>query len=214
MGEFDSLGYGKKPFYKRIWFWILLIILIALLVCTIGYSNMTVYNNSTPSTVQNKPIVKGSTQVIQGSTSEDSILNNKDAKLTTLGVGKFVVGKDIPQGLYVAQTTSSGTITVYNSTGEKIQQSTIVEKGTEIPMKSVFALKTGDTIQISGITDTKFVPYTRDYKTVLNEGVWTVGADVEQGNYMIEIPKGNGMISINNPLGMTIFSETLNNQGT
>lgn len=213
MDDIDGLGYGKQPFYKRIWFWVLVIILIILLGISLGFADLISISQNTTTIQDQRPIVKSSTQIIQGFTAQDGTINNKNAKETTLTEGKFIVGKDIPQGIYIAQTTMSGTINVYNSNGQKLQENSIVEKGSQTPLKSIIMLKDGDAIDIQGMRSVKFVPYTRDYKTILNQGVYTIGTDVEQGNYMMEIPTGTGMISINNPLGMTVFSEMLNNNG-
>lgn len=215
MDEFDSLGYGKKPFYKRAWFWILLIIGAALIIWGVWYANLLEQNKNKTllDSASPNPIVKSSTMIIQGPTNADGTLSNKDAKETTLGVGKFTVGKNIPQGVYLAQTTQSGSIKVYNSKGVKIQDSNIVEKGSNSVIKSLVLLKNGDTLEISGMTNVRFVPYVRDYKTVLNSGIYEVGADIKQGNYMMEIPSSDGMITINNLIGMPIFNEVLNCQG-
>lgn len=212
MDELSGLGYGKKPFYKRIWFWILIIILIILFAFSLMYSDMIAIKNNT--TIQEqKTIVKGSTQIIQGMGFEGEV-DNSQAKETTLNAGKYQVGKDIPQGMYLAETTTSGVINVYNKDGEQIQESKVEEKGINTPIKSILVLKNGETLEITGMKNVKFTPYKTDYKTVLDQGIWQVGSDIEQGTYMFEIPNGNGMISINNSLGFNVFSEILNNQGS
>ncbi|WP_297436615.1 hypothetical protein [uncultured Clostridium sp.] len=213
MDEFDSLGYGKRPFYKRVWFWILFIIGAALIVWGVWYANTLEKTENKVVLDKQNPIMKSSTLIIQGPTNADGTLSNKDAKETVLGLGKYTVGKQIPQGIYLAQTTESGSIKVYNNKGEKIQESSMVEKDSKNIMKSLVLLKNGDCLEISGMTNVRFVPYVRDFKTVLNSGIYQVGTDIKQGNYMMEIPSSDGMISVNSLIGMPIFNEILNCQG-
>ncbi|MGL4762964.1 MAG: hypothetical protein ACRCWG_16200 [Sarcina sp.] len=211
--EFENLGYGKRPFYKRIWFWILVVILIVLLSMAIVMSYFVANVKEEKANVIN-PIMRSSTVVVQNITGEDGNINNSKAKKVTLGSGKFLVGKEIQQGLYIVETTTTGNISVYNSKNEKIQEMNVINKGTSTPMKSIFLLKEGDIVEIQGLKNVDFTPYTRDFKTVLNTGIYEVGLDVKQGDYIMEIPSSNGMITINNPIGMPLFSQILNNQGS
>lgn len=211
--EFDNLGYGKKPFYKRVWFWILVVILIILLSVGIAMSYIVTEVKSENSTPMN-PIIRSSTVVVQNITGEDGNIDNSKAKKVTLGSGKFIVGKEIQQGLYIVQTTTTSNISVYNSKDEKIQEMNVIDKGSSVPMKSIFLLKEGETVEIQGTKNVEFIPYTRDFKTVLNSGIYEVGVDVKQGEYIMEIPSGTGMVTVNNPIGIPLFSQILNNQGS
>lgn len=212
--EFDGLGYGNRPFYKTVWFWILVVVLIILLSIGIGLSYfMTIMKDEQSNKSNFNPIARTSTVVIQNVTGENGNVNNSKAKAVTLKSGEFKVGKEIQEGMYIVQTSTSGQITVYNSKGEKIQEADVVDKGGSIPMKSIFTLASGDTLKITGMQDVKFTPYSRDFKTVLNTGIYQVGVDVKQGNYIMEIPKGNGMVTVNNPIGIPVYSQILNNQG-
>lgn len=212
--EFDNLGYGNRPFYKRIWFWILVVVLIILLSIGIGLSYfMTVLRDEQVNKSNFNPIARSSTVVIQNVTNQEGNIDNSKAKAVTLNSGEFKVGKEIQEGMYIVQTSTSGQVSVYNSKGEKVQEADIVDKGGNVPMKSIFVLASGDTLKISGMENVKFTPYMRDFKTVLNTGIYQVGVDVKQGNYIMEIPKGNGMVTVNNPIGIPLYSQILNNQG-
>ncbi|WP_297521648.1 hypothetical protein [uncultured Clostridium sp.] len=212
--EFDNLGYGKRPFYKRVWFWILVVILIILLSIGIAMSYMVTDIKEQAEARLVNPIMRSSTVVVQNITNDDGNIDNSKAKAVTLNSGKYAVGKEIEQGFYIVQTLKSGKISVYNSKNEKIQETDVVDKGGSIPLKSIFLLKEGDTLEITGMSSVKFSPYKRDFKTVLSTGTYEVGVDIKQGDYIMEIPSSSGMVSVNNPIGIPLFSQILNNQGS
>ena len=112
MDEFDSLGYGKRPFYKRVWFWILFIIGAALIVWGVWYAN-TLEKTENKVVLDNpNPIMKSSTFIIQGPTNADGTLSNKDAKETVLGVGKYSVGKQMDCQPFLVQNLFGHTFLV------------------------------------------------------------------------------------------------------
>ena len=214
--EFDSLGYGKKPFYKTVWFWILVVILIILLGVGIGMASFTTLAQEEELIRESKlrPIVRSSTVVVQNINEVNNNVDNSKAKAVTLNSGEFVVGKEIQPGMYIVDTKTSGNISVYDPSGEKIQEADISDKGLSIPIKSILVLNNGDKLKITGMKDVNFTPYVRDFKTVLNIGTYEVGRNIKQGNYIMEIPSGNGSVIVNNPIGLPIYSQIFSNQGS
>ena len=224
---------SRRPFYKTIWFWVLFVLAIAGIVGGSMYANKInsdIVNNK-PATkqgqqvtdqeqqqtaqqsVQQTPqqIVRSSTVVINGNESDVSGVNNSDAKPVTLNSGTYYVGKQINQGIYITEADSSGKVELYNSKGNKVFEETIKEDGNSVPNKSVIILKDGDKLVISGMNKLSFTPYKRQYRDVLNQGIWQVGENVKPGNYMIEIPSGVGVISVSDAMGIPIFNELVNN---
>lgn len=156
-------------------------------------------------------IVRSSTVVINGNESDVSGINNSTAKSVTLNAGTYYVGKQINPGIYITEADSSGKVELYDSKGNKVFEETIKESGNSVPNKSVIILKDGDKLVISGMNKLNFTPYKRQYRDVLNQGIWQVGENVKPGNYMIEIPSGVGVISVSDAMGMPIFNELVNN---
>lgn len=209
--EVDNLNDGKKPFYKRIWFWILVIIAIGGVAGGITYAN-SITKNNTP--VVPAPIVHNSTVVIQGSNTGNKNITNATAKAVDLKAGTYYVGKDVQPGLYTAEVNSSGEIQVYNENGVQVSSEKIQDSGNTIPVKSAMVLAKGDKIVITDIKELKLTPYVHEYKTTLNSGIWQVGSNVKAGNYNLEIPAGSGTISITGPMGFPVFYQSLNNTGS
>ncbi len=228
---------SRRPFYKTIWFWVLLVLAIAGIVGGSMYANKInsdIVNNK-PATKQGQQvtdqeqqqtaqqsvqqgtqqgeqqIVRSSTVVINGNESDVSGVNNSNAKPETLNSGTYYVGKEINQGIYITEADSSGKVELYDSKGNKVFEETIKENGNSVPNKSVIILKDGDKLVISGMNKLNFTPYKRQYRDVLNQGIWQVGENVKPGNYMIEIPSGVGGISVSDAIGMPIFNELVNN---
>lgn len=207
----DNLNDGIKPFYKRIWFWILVIIVIVGVVGGVAYSNSLTKNN-TP--VVPAPIIHNSTVVIEGSNTGNKNISNASAKVATLPAGTYYVGKDVQPGLYTAEVNTSGQIQVFNDKGNQISDEKVQDTGSSMPVKSAMVLSTGDKLVIKDIKELKLTPYVHEYKTLLNPGVWGVGSDIKPGNYHVEIPAGSGSISITGPMGFPVFYQALNNTST
>lgn len=209
----------KRPFHKTIWFWLLFVLAIAGVAGGSIYANTVNNNTMTQQSITQQPTtgqqtsegVRSSTVVINGNESDVSGINNSNAKSITLNAGTYYVGKQINPGIYITEADSSGKVELYDSQGNKIFDETIKENGNSIPNKSVIILKDGDKLVISGMNKLSFTPYKRQYRDVLNQGIWQVGQNVKPGNYMIEIPSGVGVISVSDAIGMPIFNELVNN---
>ncbi len=109
-------------------------------------------------------------------------------KRTTLGAGNFAVGQDIPAGLYdvTAAAGQSGNFIVNGA--DSYDEILGTAEGMGIPKVRV-QLRSGDKIQISGLSSVVFSPVTTPYvttvKTVdLYAGTWFVGKDLAPGRYV------------------------------
>lgn len=109
-------------------------------------------------------------------------------KQTTLGAGNFLVGRDIPPGIYdvTAGTSQSGNFIV---TGEDSYNEILGSAdGMGVPKVRV-RLRKGDKVQLDSLSAARFTPVTSPYvttvKTVnLYAGTWTVGKDLAPGRYV------------------------------
>jgi hypothetical protein len=107
---------------------------------------------------------------------------------TTLGAGTFTGGTDVAPGLYNVTTTpgQSGNFIV-NGTDE--YNEILGANGIDgVPMVRA-QISTGDSIQISGLSQVIFTPVSTPLVTTqspvtLGAGTWTVGQDVGPGRYV------------------------------
>lgn len=205
--------YKGKHFYKTIWFWVLVVILIGLLAGAIGYAYRSNETKQEGIAIQNIKKAAVTSEIISNNNAVNPKINNSSAKDATLKTGTYTVGTDISEGRYMVETTGNGKISVKDKSGNVIEEISVSDGTSSVPMKSVLILEKGETLTISGLSNVKFTPYTPHYLSVLNEGVYQVGTDVKPGNYKIEIPSGNGIVTINNSLGVPVLNEMLTGQG-
>ncbi|MGL5822257.1 MAG: hypothetical protein ACRCYE_11685 [Sarcina sp.] len=208
--------YKGKYFYKTIWFWVLVVILIGLLAGAIGYAYRENEINQESTAIQNIKKAAITSDVIAKNNSANEKIDNSSAKDTTLNTGTYTVGangSNISEGRYMIETVGSGKISIKNTSGNVVEELSVSDSNTSTPMKSVLVLEKGETITITGLNNVKFTPYTPHYLSVLNAGVYQVGVDVKAGEYKIEIPSGNGIVTVNNSLGIPVLNEMLTGQG-
>lgn len=191
----------KKPFYKRVWFWILAIIAIIIIAASMGGGSDSDSSKS-------------------GSKSSDSATakpkeEKNTAKAVTLNAGTWVVGKDVQPGRYVVKATNgsgnftddSGKINVILGTTPDNEMGQVDSYTTD--------LKKNDKIKLSGIESASFTP-TPDKRTEMTDltaGNWVVGKDIKAGRYDITATAGSGNLStddgdVNEILGMTKDNDT------
>lgn len=213
----------NKPFYKKIWFWVLIVLVIAGVVGSTLYSKhlenvnsnkiltqaKQVQNNvsnstSTSSSVgQSVSIVANNQEVLTG-----NLTNEKNtAKAATLKMGSYVVGKEVSPGYYEGTFEGSGQLTVNNSKGNEILNVNVNEsKPTELDSLK-FQLNDGDVVDFKGFNKINLAPYDHKYLNSLAQGNYTVGENVKAGNYQLNIPEGITSLAIYNSMGLPIFNE-------
>jgi len=105
----------------------------------------------------------------------------------TLGAGTFTGGKDVAVGLYdvTAPGSQSGNFTVGSTYNEILGND-----GSSLGVPTVrVQIKSGDQIQIQGLSSVVFTPVTAPYVTAhatinLGAGTWVVGQDIGAGRYV------------------------------
>ncbi|MFR5266176.1 hypothetical protein [Clostridium sp.] len=228
-------GNGNN-FYKKIWFWILVVIAIGGVAGTAVYAQhkekneqtqlikqLEVQGQSNNSTTNNGNSVSSSSfsQSINGQSqsvtieSDGTILqenpnaDNSTAKEVDLKTGAYEVGKDIMPGYYEVAATGTGKIDVYDNAGNEMLNATIKE-GDKTGVATIkMQLNKGEKVDLQGFQGVKFTPYTHKYLSTLNEGTYEVGQSVKPGNYSMEIPAGTGSVSVLDAVGIPIYNEMI-----
>lgn len=184
----------KKPFYKRWWFWLIIIIFIF----SMGDSDDKADQN-TPKE-EKQEISSNVKENIDNSKSESktesasSSSQSKDVgELVNLKPGNYIVGEDIKPGRYVITSVQgSGNLTSTKADINVILDNQYGDLG--VPSYTV-TLKQGDDIKLESIQLTKFEPVTdRKFQTSLTAGQWEVGEDIEPGIYNIKAVSGRGNV--------------------
>ena len=191
-------GNGNN-FYKKIWFWILVVIAIGGVAGTAVYAQhkekneqtqlikqLEVQGQSNNSTTNNGNSVSSSSfsQSINGQSqsvtieSDGTILqenpnaDNSTAKEVDLKTGAYEVGKDIMPGYYEVAATGTGKIDVYDNAGNEMLNATIKE-GDKTGVATIkMQLNKGEKVDLQGFQGVKFTPYTHKYLSTLNEGTY------------------------------------------
>lgn len=172
----------KKPFYKKVWFWILVVVVVIAVVAAASGGGM---NNESDSGLQQPSGSNGASTDEPG----ERIVQGEE---TTLGSGTFIVGQDIPVGLYDV-TVAPG------ESGNFITSGGINSiLGSEYGVTKVRApLTENEEITISGLNTVTFTPVTAAFVTnhgdiELYSGKFVVGEDVGEGRYKVEPAAGEG----------------------
>jgi hypothetical protein len=107
---------------------------------------------------------------------------------TTLGAGTFTGGKDVAVGLYDVTPGSGQSGNFIVSGTDSYDEILGVSDGQGVPKVRV-QISTGDSIQISGLSQVVFTPVTAAFvtthtTTTLYAGTFTVGQDIGAGRYV------------------------------
>jgi hypothetical protein len=235
MDENDNPGGRREPLYKKWWFWSIVVFLVIILYGALSGDNKDGKQNATgqdkrsptlgaeePKETDDSGNVKdtGSTNQTEGQRTEksgkDNIAEEKSfrehsaAVLTTLNTGKFKVGTDIPEGRYRITGDGNGNLFIYDT--NDVPYVNEILGGGDFGVESVTTdLRTGETIEISGMKKATFTPAeTTLYKDALTTGNWIVGLDVPEGRYDIKsVGGGSGNLFIHNVTGWIEVNEIL-----
>jgi len=176
----------KKPFYKRVWF-ILLVVVVALFVI-IGALGEGTSDENIAQNIDNETTTPATsnavTTPVPDATSVPTNLtrDNSAAVLTTLFSGTFMVGQDIPPGRYVITADGSGNLFVNDGDLPRVNVILNNEVGFGVTSLTVY-LYEGEEIEISRINNVIFTPAITESSTTLTAGDWIVGLDIPAGTY-------------------------------
>lgn len=220
-------------FYKKIWFWVLVVIAVVGVGGTAAYAQHKQHqeataivnqleqeqnqsNNQGNSSFTSKTIsnnsVNGQDQSISIASTGEVLTespnnDNSKAKEVTLKAGAYEVGKDVMPGYYTVTLTGTGKIDIYDANGNELLQGSVSEGSSTGTATVKVQLNQGEKIDLSGFEEAKLTPYVHKYLSTLNEGTYTVGDSVKAGKYTIDIPAGAGSVSVLNSLGIPVYNE-------
>lgn len=211
----------KKKFYKRWWFWVLVVILIGAIGSGIGSqgtddsSTSKVQKNSS-SKVEKTSSAKSSSSKQSTSASSKSSAPANTAKEVTLNTGEWTVGTDIQPGRYtITPVSGSGNLTSTGS-GQGTDINEILGQDDGMGVASVTTdLTRGEKVKLDGIPQAKFSPVVSRNSantTALSTGTWIVGKDLKAGRYNVSPDSGqSGNFTVD---GSTSVNEILGDGGT
>lgn len=230
-------GNGNN-FYKKIWFWVLVVVAIVGVAGTAAYAQhkesnakneiikqieVQAQNNANNSNTNSGNAVSSSSfsESVNGQNqsitieSNGNILqenpntDNSTAKEVDLKVGNYEVGKEIMPGYYSVAVTGTGKIDVYDSAGNELLNGSVKEGSKTGVATFKMQLNKGEKVDLQGFQGVKFTPYTHKYLSTLNEGSYVVGESVKPGNYLMEIPAGTGSVSVLDAIGIPVYNEMI-----
>lgn len=232
MDEHNNQGKEKELFYKKWWFWTIVVLLVIILYGALsgnkkdGKQKDTGPDTISPTLGAEKPKEMDDNGRLKdadntegqqndktgqdGIVEEERFRENSAAVLTTLNTGKYKVGTDLPEGRYRITGDGSGNFFVYDT--NDVPYVNEILGGGGFGVESVTTnLKTGETIEISGINKATFTPAeTTLYKDTLTTGNWIVGLDVPEGRYDITGEGGgSGNLFVHNTTGWIEVNEIL-----
>ncbi|SDX55805.1 hypothetical protein [Eubacterium barkeri] len=209
-GEDDSdsgiVEYGKKPFYKKWWFYGILILIIG--VGAFVWTTMSRGNTNQPAS---QPTV---TPVAPASPTVDS--NAPQAYTTELTSGNYSVGVDIPVGVYqIVAVAGQGTLdTESNALSEAMTMDSAGSNG--VSAVEVLDLTQGDTLKIRGTlqlklqseaalvnTLTKRKTTESTHYTLESDFSYQSGVEFPAGIYNLRAIRGSGVIGTDGEFSVT-----------
>ncbi|MGG0847992.1 Ig-like domain-containing protein [Peribacillus simplex] len=116
----------------------------------------------------------------------------------SLSAGKWKAGKDLPAGRYKITTKSgSGNLFIGMNTYERFVNEILSSEDDGFGVTVVTTdIKSGDSIEISGLDSVQFVKVTNVKSNTLHAGYWTVGKDINAGKYKITTTSSSGNLII------------------
>lgn len=170
-----SDGKVKKPFYKKVWFLVVVVILLIGVAGASGGSDSD-KDSSSDSTSQSTQ----ESEIKEPEVKKERIVSGT-AK--TLGAGTFMTGSDIKPGLYDAVPGAGESGNFFTSGGAN----EILGGEYGVPKVRIL-LKADEEVKISGMTQVKFTPVKVPFVTShanakLYTGTFIVGEDIGAGRY-------------------------------
>jgi len=175
----------KKPIYKRVWFWIIVVVLglYAIGSSAGGKDNTNLTNSNATTTTTQTSGQPAATKVPQPTEEPSAWIN----------AGMYKVGQDIAAGEYLLQ--SDGGITpYYQVTKDSTGSMDSIIANDNFTSDRYVTVQTGQYLEFR---DSNMIPI--DKAPVLQptggryqEGMYKVGRDIQSGEYKV-VPDGSGM---------------------
>ncbi|CAH0284049.1 Kappa-carrageenase [Peribacillus sp. Bi96] len=116
----------------------------------------------------------------------------------SLSAGKWKAGKDLPAGRYKITTKSgSGNLFISMNDYDRYVNEILSSEDDGFGVTVVTTdIKTGDSIEISGLDSVQFTKVSNVKSNTLHAGYWTVGKDIAAGKYRITTSSSSGNLFI------------------
>ncbi|HEX6483146.1 MAG TPA: hypothetical protein VF043_30245 [Ktedonobacteraceae bacterium] len=181
-GAFQQPPQPKKP-KRRIWLWIIGVILVLGIIGGIASAFSSNSNTNTPAAQATQPAQNNTTQAPAQPTATPKPTQKPTPSFATFGDGTFQVGKDIQPGTYRTRVGSSN---CYYERLKGFSGSTddiIANNNTDFPaIVTIQATDKGFTSQNCG-TWTKDLSRITASKTSFDDGMFIVNTDITPGTY-------------------------------
>lgn len=196
----------KKPIYKRVWFWVIIVIVVA---GVIGAGN----SGSDKDTDSGKKAENTVTTKESGDEKKEKEEVKTEAYTTEFSAGHYEAGVDFPAGTYkITAVSGSGNVSSSNmySGGLNEVMSSEPEEGLSVAdfsgakLKKGVSLNVGGTVVISISSDAAEVSAMEARENALTEekelssGNYVAGTDFPAGVYDVVAVSGNGNVSSSN----------------
>lgn len=116
----------------------------------------------------------------------------------SLGAGKYKAGDDLPAGRYKITTNSgTGNLVIAKNNYDRFVNEILTNEDDDFGVTAVTTdIKSGDSIEISGLNSVQFTKVSNVKSNTLHAGYWTVGKDINPGKYKITTPSGYGNLIV------------------
>ncbi|MBO0998041.1 Ig domain-containing protein [Bacillus sp. SD075] len=116
----------------------------------------------------------------------------------SLSAGKWKAGKDLPAGRYKITTKSgSGNLFIALNANDRYVNEILSSEDDGFGVTVVTTdIKSGDSIEISGLDRVQFTKVSNVKSNTLHAGYWTVGKDIAAGRYKITTSSSSGNLFI------------------
>lgn len=167
---------NKKPLYKKVWFWILVVFIIAGIGGAAGGDSSTEGDSSKPQVEDNKDKDNSST-----ANKDDKKDDKKDAKIKA---GTYKIGTDLPAGEYIFFAKGMGYLECSSDSTGKLES---IVFNQNVQGHSYLTVNDGEYLKIQGgdmypVADApSVIPEDGLYK----DGMYKVGQDIPAGEYKI-----------------------------
>jgi len=128
-----------------------------------------------------------------------------------LSTGTWKAGRDLPAGRYKITTSSGyGNLVIGMGTENRFVNEVLSSENDGFGVTVVTTdIKSGDSIEISGLRSVQFEKVSNVISNTLHAGNWTVGKDINAGRYKITTTSGEGNLIITRGSGSLLVNEIL-----
>jgi RNA polymerase subunit RPABC4/transcription elongation factor Spt4 len=180
----------KKPFYKRWWFIVLVLLALIFAIPSTGSDDKNQSSTPTTENTEKKPSESSeqsaSTEVEQEPTSTEIA---EEIVANVIYDGVYKVGSDIDPGLYKVTVTDTMMNMAYidRSKDASMDMDSIIANGILSNSGYVRIKETDSYVKVQGAELSPEDTIVKDIRTEFEDGIYLVGIDIEPGTYKVEV---------------------------